>query len=69
MAFRDFLLKSHLQELVEATAMVHYETFRTKQLLALKESTGTTKPQTGSQGSVGGKPGSPSGKQSTIRGK
>lgn len=25
--------------MIETTAMVHYETFRTKQLLALKEST------------------------------
>jgi septin 3/9/12 len=44
-AFRDFLLQSHLQELIEATALVHYETFRTKQLLALKESSAAPKAQ------------------------
>lgn len=36
-ALRNFLTRSHLQELVEMTAAVHYENFRTKQLLALKE--------------------------------
>lgn len=36
---RDFLTRTHLQDLIETTAMVHYESFRTRQLLALKEST------------------------------
>ncbi|KAJ1533320.1 cell division control protein, partial [Cladochytrium tenue] len=36
-ALRNFLTRTHLQELIENTASVHYETFRTKQLLALKE--------------------------------
>ena len=40
--FRSFLLKTHLQDLIETTSMIHYETFRTKQLLALKESTGAS---------------------------
>ncbi|KAI9366888.1 Septin-type guanine nucleotide-binding (G) domain-containing protein [Zopfochytrium polystomum] len=39
-ALRNFLTRSHLQELIEMTAAVHYETFRTKQLLALKEASG-----------------------------
>lgn len=67
-AFRDFLLKNHLQELIEATAIVHYETFRTKQLLALKESTGTPKPQNAP--SATGKPASPSGQmKQPVKGK
>ncbi|EPE07545.1 cell division control protein [Ophiostoma piceae UAMH 11346] len=35
---RDFLLRTHLQDLIETTSQIHYETFRAKQLLALKES-------------------------------
>lgn len=34
---RNFLLRTHLQDLVETTSQIHYETFRAKQLLALKE--------------------------------
>ncbi|ODV62614.1 septin CDC10 [Ascoidea rubescens DSM 1968] len=34
---RDFLTRTHLQDLIETTAVVHYETFRAKQLIALKE--------------------------------
>ena len=37
--FRTFLLQTHLHDLIETTGLIHYETFRTKQLLALKEST------------------------------
>lgn len=33
---RNFLTRTHLQDLVETTAMVHYETFRSEQLMALK---------------------------------
>lgn len=36
---RKFLTRTHLQDLIETTALVHYENFRTRQLLALKEST------------------------------
>lgn len=36
---RHFLVRTHLQDLIETTAVVHYESFRTRQLLALKEST------------------------------
>lgn len=36
---RNFLICSHLQDLIETTAHVHYEAFRSKQLLALKENT------------------------------
>ena len=32
--------RTHLQDLIETTAQIHYETFRAKQLLALKESSG-----------------------------
>lgn len=35
---RNFLTRTHLQDLVETTSMVHYETFRSNQLLALKGS-------------------------------
>lgn len=35
---RNFLTRTHLQELIETTSQTHYETFRAKQLLALKES-------------------------------
>ena len=34
---RDFLTRTHLQDLIETTSQIHYETFRAKQLLALKE--------------------------------
>ncbi|KAI8982250.1 Septin-type guanine nucleotide-binding (G) domain-containing protein [Mycotypha africana] len=36
---RNFLTRTHLQDLIETTAMIHYESFRAKQLLAIKEST------------------------------
>jgi len=35
---RNFLIRTHLQDLIETTSAVHYELFRAKQLLALKES-------------------------------
>ncbi|KAI8814089.1 septin ring protein [Cladochytrium replicatum] len=38
-ALRNFLTRTHLQDLIETTSQIHYETFRTRQLLALKEST------------------------------
>jgi len=36
-SLRDFLTRTHLQDLIETTAQIHYEAFRSKQLLALKE--------------------------------
>ncbi len=33
----DEHFRSHLQDLIETTAQIHYEAFRSKQLLALKE--------------------------------
>ncbi len=36
-SLRDFLTRTHLQDLIETTSQIHYETFRAKQLLALKE--------------------------------
>ncbi|KAJ3095491.1 cell division control protein [Phlyctochytrium planicorne] len=43
-ALRNFLTRTHLQDLIETTSGLHYETFRTKQLLALKESTAVSAP-------------------------
>lgn len=37
---RNFLTRTHLQDLIETTAQIHYEAFRAKQLMAIKESTG-----------------------------
>ncbi|CCH60927.1 hypothetical protein TBLA_0D04310 [Henningerozyma blattae CBS 6284] len=34
---REFLIRTHLQDLIETTSFVHYEGFRARQLLALKE--------------------------------
>lgn len=36
---RNFMTRTHLQDLIETTALIHYEAFRAKQLLAIKEST------------------------------
>ena len=33
----DVINRTHLQDLIETTAQIHYEAFRSKQLLALKE--------------------------------
>ncbi|KAK5731950.1 cell division control protein [Elasticomyces elasticus] len=49
---RDFLTRTHLQDLIETTSQIHYESFRAKQLLALKESS--------AQGMQGSRPISPS---------
>lgn len=40
---RDFLTRTHLQDLIETTSLVHYETFRSKQLIALKENANTNR--------------------------
>ncbi|KAH9249981.1 hypothetical protein BASA81_012228 [Batrachochytrium salamandrivorans] len=37
---RNFLTRTNLQDLIESTSLAHYETFRTRQLIALKESSG-----------------------------
>lgn len=34
---REFLIRTHLQDLIESTAFIHYEEFRARQLIALKE--------------------------------
>lgn len=44
---RNFLLRTHLQDLIETTSQNHYESFRSKQLLALKE--GTAQSHSGSR--------------------
>ncbi|GAA6026898.1 hypothetical protein JCM8097_005945 [Rhodosporidiobolus ruineniae] len=49
---RNFLTRTHLQDLIETTAQIHYEAFRSKQLLALKESSASKQAQ--AQGGVNG---------------
>jgi len=39
---RNFLTRTHLQDLIETTAQIHYEAFRSKQLLALKDASART---------------------------
>lgn len=46
---RNFLTRTHLQDLIETTAQIHYEAFRSKQLLALKESSANKAQQPHSQ--------------------
>lgn len=46
---RDFLTRTHLQDLIETTSQIHYESFRAKQLLALKESSAQVHGQSGSR--------------------
>lgn len=38
---REFLIRTHLQDLIETTSFIHYEGFRARQLLALKENANT----------------------------
>jgi len=49
---RNFLTRTHLQDLIETTAQIHYETFRSKQLLALKESSAKQQQQASSAGTA-----------------
>ncbi|GJJ12415.1 Septin Spn2 [Clathrus columnatus] len=46
---RNFLTRTHLQDLIETTAQIHYEAFRSRQLLALKDASrpaqGTASPE------------------------
>ena len=37
--------RTHLQDLIETTAQIHYEAFRSKQLLALKENAKEQQPR------------------------
>ncbi|KAL7754452.1 cell division control protein [Sorochytrium milnesiophthora] len=48
---RNFLTRTHLQDLIETTAM-HYEAFRTRQLLALKENRENQSPANARQESL-----------------
>ncbi|KAA8908127.1 cell division control protein 10 [Sphaerosporella brunnea] len=57
---RNFLTRTHLQDLIETTSQIHYETFRAKQLLALKESSAA--------GTGSSRPISPSGDREMSRG-
>jgi septin 3/9/12 len=41
--------RTHLQDLIETTAQIHYEAFRSKQLLALKEGVNQRPPQAQAQ--------------------
>lgn len=43
--YRLFDTRTHLQDLIETTAQIHYEAFRSKQLLALKESSASKSQQ------------------------
>ena len=58
-ALRDFLTRTHLQDLIETTSQIHYEVFRAKQLLALKENNAT--------GHSGSRPISPSAERELSR--
>ena len=57
---RDFLTRTHLQDLIETTSQIHYESFRAKQLLALKESSAA-------HGGTGSRPISPSAERELSR--
>jgi len=46
---RNFLLRTHLQDLIETTAQTHYEAFRSKQLLALTDASSRGAPQAAQQ--------------------
>ncbi|KAF8507337.1 GTP binding protein [Hysterangium stoloniferum] len=41
---RNFLTRTHLQDLIETTAQIHYEAFRSQQLLALKDASSSARP-------------------------
>ena len=56
---RNFLTRTHLQDLIETTAQIHYESFRAKQLLALKESSNAAQSAGGAAGSSSSRPISP----------
>jgi septin 3/9/12 len=56
---RNFLLRTHLQDLIETTSQIHYETFRAKQLLSLRETPG---------GGMGSRPISPAADREMSRG-
>lgn len=57
---RNFLTRTHLQDLIETTSQIHYESYRGKELLALKER--STAQQSGSR------PISPSAERELSRG-
>ena len=41
---RNFLTRTHLQDLIETTSQIHYESFRAKQLMALRETHAGSRP-------------------------
>lgn len=49
---RDFLIRTSLSDLIDSTNDVHYESFRMRQLMALKEgrAAATSHPGAGSSG-------------------
>lgn len=59
-SLRNFLTRTHLQDLIETTSQIHYETFRAKQLLALKENSSAG-------GHAGSRPISPSAERELSR--
>lgn len=50
---RKFLISTRLQDLIETTSHIHYETFRAKQLLALKENSSSNANANSSNGNAG----------------
>jgi septin 3/9/12 len=46
---RNFLISTRLQDLIETTSHIHYESFRSKQLLALKENSSSAAQQANAQ--------------------
>ncbi|KAH3672309.1 hypothetical protein WICMUC_004280 [Wickerhamomyces mucosus] len=50
---RDFLTRTHLQDLIDSTSFIHYESFRSKQLTSLKESVGNKDNNGNQQNSIG----------------
>lgn len=58
---RNFLTRTHLQDLIETTSQIHYESYRGKELLALKE-------RSTAQHGGGSRPISPSAERELSRG-
>jgi septin family protein len=44
LVLNEMSFRTHLQDLIETTAQIHYEAFRSKQLIALKEGVNNQRP-------------------------
>lgn len=64
---RNFITRTHLQDLIDTTAL-HYENFRTRQLLALKENRDQSQNQQGTTGGAA-KPSPPAPRSNSINSK